>query len=207
MKKHLLFISILFSVVALRAQPGTISLNLDAGYTFQSKVNFDAAYTEVQGAFRYGGGLEYFADFNKSIELKYHRMDTYFPLYTQAGVRINTDNDYKGSVNYVLLGGNTYFGDGLDAKVQPYGGLGLGVGILSVNSNNATKFAWDAKLGVKIKTSSVVALKLEAYMQSIVSTFGTDVWVGYGGYAYAVPDYATLWQFGFTGIVCFDFQR
>jgi hypothetical protein len=207
MKKLLLIICILFSVVALRAQPGTISLNLDAGYTFQSKVNFDAAYTEVQGAFRYGGGLEYFADFNKSIELKYHRMDTYFPLYTQAGVRINTDNDYKGSVNYVLLGGNTYFGDGLDAQVQPYGGLGLGVGILSVNSNNATKFAWDAKLGVKIKTSSVVSLKLEAYMQSIISTFGTDVWVGYGGYAYAVPDYATLWQFGFTGIVCFDFQR
>ena len=26
-------------------------------------------------------------------------------------------------------------------------------------------------------------------------------------YAYAVPDYATLWQFGFTGIVCFDFKR
>jgi hypothetical protein len=207
MKKTLLIASIVLCVAALRAQPGTISLNLDAGYTFQSKVNFDAAYTEVQGAFRYGGGLEYFADFNKSIELKYHRMDTYFPLYTQAGVRINTDNDYKGSVNYVLLGGNTYFGDGLDAQVQPYGGLGLGVGILSVNSNNATKFAWDAKLGVKIKTSSVVSLKLEAYMQSIISTFGTDVWVGYGGYAYAVPDYATLWQFGFTGIVCFDFQR
>ncbi len=207
MKKLTLITTIIFCAIFAHAQPGTISLNLDAGYTFQSRVNFDAAYTEVQGAFRYGGGFEYFADFNKSMELKYHRMDTYFPLYTKAGVRINSDNDYKGSVNYILLGGNTYFGDGLDAKVQPYGGLGLGVGILSVNSNNATKFAWDAKLGVKIKTSSVVSLKLEAYMQSIVSTFGTDVWVGYGGYAYAVPDYATLWQFGFTGIVCFDFHK
>lgn len=134
-------------------------------------------------------------------------MDTYFPLYTQGGVRINTDNDYQGSVNYILLGWNSYFSGDPDAKVDPYGGLGLGVGVLGVNENTATKFAWDARLGVKIKTPSVVSLKVEAYMQSIISTFGTDVWYGYGGYAYAVPDYATLWQFGFTGILCFDFQR
>jgi hypothetical protein len=207
MKKILLITSIVLCVIALRAQPGTISLNLDAGYTFQDKVNFDAAYTEVQGAFRYGGGIEYFMDFNKSIQLKYHRMDTYFPLYTQGGVRINTDNDYQGSVNYILLGWNSYFSGDPDAKIDPYGGLGLGVGVLGVNENTATKFAWDARLGVKIKTPSVVSLKVEAYMQSIISTFGTDVWYGYGGYAYAVPDYATLWQFGFTGILCFDFQR
>lgn len=206
MKKILLITSIVLCTVTLRAQPGTISLNLDAGYTFQSKVNFDAAYTEVQGAFRYGGGIEYFADFNKSITLKYHRMDTHFPLYWQNGEQINSDKDSKGSVNYILLGGNTYFGD-MDAMARPYGGLGLGVGVIGVNDNTATKFAWDARLGVKIKTPSVVSLKLEAYMQSIISTFGSDVWVGYGGYAYAVPDYATLWQFGFTGIVCFDFKR
>lgn len=206
MKKIILIISISICSVALQAQPGTISLNLDAGYTFQSKVNFDAAYTEVQGAFRYGGGIEYFADFNKSITLKYHRMDTYFPLYTQAGVRINPDNDYKGSVNYILVGGNTYFGD-MDAKAQPYGGLGLGVGVIGLNESTVSKFAWDARLGVKIKTASVAAIKLEAYMQSIISTFGSDVWVSGGGVAYAVPDYATLWQFGLTGIVCLDFKR
>jgi len=206
MKKILLITSIVLSTVALRAQPGTISLNLDAGYTFHDKVNFDAAYTDVQAAFRYGGGIEYFADFNKSITLKYHRMDTKFPLYWQNGEQINSDKDSKGSVNYILLGGNTYFGD-MDAKARSYGGLGLGVGVIGVNDNTATKFAWDARLGVKIKTASVVSLKLEAYMQSVISTFGSDVWVGYGGYAYAVPDYATLWQFGFTGIVCFDFKR
>jgi len=206
MKKTILIISIAICSIALKAQPGTISLNLDAGYTFQSKVNFDAAYTEVQAAFRYGGGIEYFAGFNKSMTLKYHRMDTQFPLFTQAGVRLNTDDQAKGSVNYILLGGNTYFGD-MDGKARPYGGLGLGVGVIGVNNNTATKFAWDARLGVKVKTSSVVSLKLEAYMQSIISTFGSDVWVGAGGYAYAVPDYATLWQFGFTGILCFDFKK
>lgn len=206
MKKILLLGSFIFCTIAIMAQPGTFSLNLDAGYTFQSTVDFDAAYTEVQGAFRYGGGIEYFADFNKSVVLKYHRMDTDFPLYLDNGVQLNSDRDSKGSVNYILIGGNNYFGDALDAKALPYGGLGLGVGIIGVNGNTVSKFAWDARLGVKIKTSSVVSLKVEAYMQSIISTFGSDVWV-YNGYAYAVPDYATLWQFGFTGIVCFDFKK
>ena len=206
MRKFLLLASIIICTITIQAQPGTISLNLDAGYTFGSKVNFDAAYTEVQAAFRYGGGIEYFANFNKSITLKYHRMDTQFPLYWQNGDPINSDKDNKGSVNYILVGGNSYFGD-MDAKAQPYGGLGLGVGIIGVNDNTATKFAWDARLGVKIKTASVAAIKLEAYMQSIISTFGSDVWIGYNGVAYAVPDYATLWQFGLTGIICLDFKR
>ncbi|MHC1778002.1 MAG: hypothetical protein AB9834_21555 [Lentimicrobium sp.] len=207
MKKIVLIVSIFMSALAMQAQPGTISLNLDAGYTFGSTVNFDALYTEVEGAFQYGGGIEYFADFNKSMELKYLRMDTHFPLFTDGGVQLNTDEASKGSVNYILLGGNSYFGSDLDAKVIPFGGLGAGVGILGIDGSTATKFAWDAKLGVKIKTSSVVSFKLQAYLQSIISTFGSDVWVGAGGYAYVVPDYATLWQFGLGGVVCFDFQK
>jgi len=206
MRKFLLLGSIIICAIALHAQPGTISLNLDAGYTFHDKVNFDAAYTDVQAAFRYGGGIEYFAGFNKSITLKYHRMDTHFPLYKQNGDQINPSNDYKGSVNYILLGGNTYFGD-MDAKARPYGGLGLGVGIIGIDNSTGTNFAWDARLGVKIKTASVVSLKLEAYMQSIIAPFGTDLWVGAGGYTYAVPDWVSLWQFGFTGVLCFDFKR
>lgn len=207
MKKVLLITGFLLCIAAIHAQPGTISLNLDAGYTFHDEVQFDAAYTDVEAAFRYGGGIEYFMDFNKSIQLKYHRMDTYFPIYKPSGELWSTDSDNKGSVNYILLGWNSYFNPDDEAKINPYGGLGLGVGVIGVNDNTATKFAWDARLGVKIKTPSVVSLKVEAYMQSIISTFGSDVWIGYGGYAYAVPDYATLWQFGFTGILCFDFQR
>jgi hypothetical protein len=205
MKKTLLITSIVLCTVAMRAQPGTISLNLDAGYTFGSTVNFDAAHAHVDAAFQYGGGLEYFTDFNKSVEVKYDRMDTYMPLYRANGEQYNKGSD-KGSVNYILLGGNNYFGDP-DAKARPYGGLGLGVGVIGVDGNTATKFAWDAKLGVKIQASPVISLKLQAYMQSIVSTFGSDVWIAPGGVAYAVPDYATLWQFGLGGVICFDFKR
>ncbi|NTW26275.1 MAG: hypothetical protein HGA37_16365, partial [Lentimicrobium sp.] len=130
MKKILLIASIFMSAFVMQAQPGTISLNLDAGYTFGSRVDFDNFYSDVDGAFQYGGGIEYFADFNKSIELKYMRMDTHFPLYTDGGIRLNTDEASKGSVNYILVGGNTYFSSDLDAKVIPFGGLGAGVGVL-----------------------------------------------------------------------------
>jgi hypothetical protein len=206
MKKILMITSIVLCVIALRAQPGTVSLNLDAGYTFGSTVNFDAAHAHVDAAFQYGGGIEYFSDFNKSIEVKYLRMDTHVPLYKPNGDQYNTGKD-KGSVNYILLGGNNYFGSDPDAKARPYGGLGLGVGVIGVEGTTVTKFAWDAKLGVKIKATPVVSLKLQAYMQSIISTFGSDVWVSAGGVAYAVPDYATLWQFGLGGVICFDFSK
>lgn len=206
MKKALLITGIIISMVSLYAQQGTISLNLDAGYTFHDEVHFDVAYADVEAAFTYGGGLEYFTGFSNSVEVKYIRMDTYMPLYKPSGELWNTDHN-KGSVNYVLVGGNNYFGSDPDSKARPYGGLGLGLGIISLDGNNATKFAWDAKLGVKIRTSSVVSVKLQAYMNSIISTFGSDVWYDPWGYPIAVPDYASLWQFGFSGILCFDFRR
>jgi hypothetical protein len=204
MRKTLLITSIIFCTVALRAQTGTISLNLDAGYTFHDEVDFDAGYADFQAGFQYGGGLEYFASDNKSFEIKYLRMDTHIPAYL-GNAQVNEGND-KGSVNYVLVGGNTYFGQDPYATAVPYGGLGLGVGIIGLDGSTATKFAWDAKLGVKIQTASVVSVKLQAYMQSIVATAGSDIWYTYYG-PVAVPDYVSLWQFGFSGILCFDFTK
>jgi opacity protein-like surface antigen len=205
MKKTLLITSIVLCSIALYAQRGVISLNLDAGYTFKSNVDFGSANADVNAAFQWGGGLEFFSSDNSSVDLKYLRMSTTIPLFV-GDEQMNTGYD-AGAVNYILLGGNKYFGQDPDAKARPYGGLGLGVGILDVNDNSATKFAWDAKLGVKIQTSSVVAIKLQGYMQSIVSTFGSDVWIAPNGQPYAVTDYVTLWQFGLSGILCFDFSK
>jgi opacity protein-like surface antigen len=204
MKKILLITTVVFCSVALFAQRGTISLNLDAGYTFHDEVNFDIGYVDFQAGFQYGGGLEFFASDNKSFEIKYLRMDTHIPAYL-GSVQVNEGND-KGSVNYVLAGGNTYFGQDPYAKAVPYGGLGLGLGIIGVDGGTTTKFAWDAKLGVKIQTASVVSVKLQAYMQSMIGTVGSDVYYSWYG-PVAVPDYIALWQFGFSGILCFDFKK
>jgi hypothetical protein len=206
MKKLLLITSVVFCSVVLFAQRGTISLNLDAGYTFKDQVNFDLGHAVVEAGFQYGGGLEFFASDNKSFEIKYLRMDTHIPAYAaSSGLQVNINND-KSSVNYILFGGNTYFGQDPDAIARPYGGLGLGLAVVNFDGTNTTNFAWDAKLGVKIQSQKVVSLKLQAYMQSIVGTAGSDVWYGYWG-PVVVADYVAIWQFGFSGILCFDFSR
>ena len=152
------------------------------------------------------GGLEFFASDNKSFDVKYLRMDTHIPIYlANTNEPLNSGED-KASVNYILFGGSNYFGQDPDAKARPYAGLGLGLGIIGLNGTNTTRFAWDAKLGVKIQTQKAVALKLQAYMQSMVGTAGSDVWYSWYG-PVAVPDYVALWQFGFSGILCFDFRK
>ena len=206
--KPLLILSavILFSIGVKAQQSNSVSLNLYGGYTFGDKVNFDLSYANVDAAFQYGGGLEYFLQRTKSVELKYLRMDTHLPYYLANETHVNIDKD-KGAVQYVLLDFNSYFGNST-AKAIPYAGAGLGAGIISINDGNtATKFAWDAKLGVKLKTASSLSINLQAYIQSVISAFGSDYWIYPGGAVAAVPDYATLFQFGLGAVVCFNFSK
>jgi len=201
MRKLFLLFGIVLCSVVLRAQPGTMSVNLDAGYNFGANVNLDAGEVHIPGAFQYGGGLEYFATWDQSVELKYLRSSSTAEVKALAST---VTNDV--SMNYILLGWNKYFGPDPEAKVMPYAGIGLGMNIVGYNDDSATKFAWDAKLGVKIKTSSAVSLKLQAYLQHSLSAVGTDIYYGWYG-AYPVTDYAALWQFGLGGVLCFDFQK
>ena len=203
----LLFAVFLFSIILKAQQTNSLLLNLYGGYAFKDKVDFDGFYGYVDEAFEYGGGLEYFPQTNKSIELRYLRMDTHFPLYGPADTHLNSGHD-KGSVNYILIGGTNYFSTGsADAKAMPYFGAGVGVGILSIkDGNSSTKFAWDAKLGIKQKTASAVSINVHAYVQFVISAVGSDYY-SYPGYAVAVPDYASLFQFGLGGALCFNFKK
>lgn len=200
-----LSIAVLTSTIA-SAQYSKFSLNVNGGYTFQDRVDLDAFYTKVEDGFQYGGSLEYFVNRRQSVELSYNRLDTQFPLYRQNGDRVEGQKDNKGAVNYILLGSNSYFPQSYDSKLMPFVGGGVGVGWFEGNDNSSAKFAFNIKAGAKIKTNSVVSFKVHAYLQSIISTFGTDYWYGWYGQVYAVPDYATLWQFGLGGAICFDFK-
>jgi hypothetical protein len=205
MKKVTFSLVMLLCVAISQAQTGTLSANLYGGYTFKERVNFDAAYTEVQDGFQWGVGLEYFTSYRTSFELKYMRMDTRFPLFGPQGTQLNTGRD-DGNLQFILVGGNQYF-PRTGSRLTPFIGGSLGIGIVGGEASNATKFGWDAKAGIKINTESVVSFKLQAYVQSIISTFGSDYWVTGGGAVVAVPDYATIFQFGLGGAVCFDFNK
>jgi len=206
MKKSLIIILILFSGFYVNAQStGAIRLNAYGSYNFNERVPLDVFYTDVQGGFQWGAGLEYFVRRNKSLELKYLRMDTKTPLFRYSGEQVNKGND-DAAFNYIMLAGNNYFGG--NGKITPFAGIGLGVGWAEGNTNSTSaKFVWDAKLGVHIATESAVSFKVQAYVQSMISAFGTDFWYYPGWGTYAVADYARVFQFGLGGAVCFDFKK
>lgn len=207
MKNVLVLLGVLIVSLHVSAQTSrSVALNVYGGYTFQERVKFDAAYCDVQDGFQWGGGLEFFTSYNKSIELKYLRLDTKFPLYGPNGAKLNAGFD-DGSIQYIMLGGNSYIVKGVNARTTPFFGASVGVGIVGGENDNSTKFAWDAKAGIKINTASSVSFKLHAYVQSVISAFGTDYWATGSGAIVAVPDYATIFQFGLGGAVCLNFKK
>jgi len=208
MRRIIVLSAVLFFIVNLKAQePKSFSLNAYGGYNFKDKVNFDASYGYINEAIQYGAGLEYFPSRNKSFELRWLGMGTEFPFHGPSGNQLNAGKD-KGSINYILLGGNSYFGSDPKAKAVPYLGAGLGVGLLAMKEGgNSTEFAWDAKLGVKIRTSSAVSVNLHAYVQSVVSAVGYDYYYYPGWGTAAFTDYASIFQFGLGGALCFNFKK
>lgn len=185
------------------AQYSKLSLNATGGYTFQDQVNFDLGKAVANEAIQYGGSLEFFPSRFKSVELSYSYMSTEMPVYGITGEQLNKTAG-KGGLSYILAGGNTYFAKSANSKAMPYIGGGIGVGIINNNNTSETNFAWNIKTGVKIKTSSVVSFKLNAYLQSMVGTAGNDYWYTWYGVV-AVADYASIYQFGLGASVCIDF--
>ena len=213
MKKLVALLAIMCVSFGANAQDqGSILLKGYAGYTFSDKVEFDYGYVDVQSAFQWGGGLEYFVQKTSSIEVKYLNMAgtmaTYgpptWPANGAGNVQLNAGDD-KGSLGYLLADFTHYFDNG--GKVAPYLGAGLGVGFINPpQQSNTTGFAWDLKAGAKIKTSGPVSINLEAYLQSISKAVGTDYYYTWYG-PVGVNDYAATLQFGLGAVLCYDFKK
>jgi hypothetical protein len=207
MNKLLIAVVLILSVQFVKAQKSPLQINLYGHYVFQDRIEFDGYYGYVKEGFQYGAGLEYLIENHASIELKYLRQNTSFPLYNPSGNNHINEGKDAGTVNYIMLGGTGFMPANSASKVVPYAGLGLGVGILdgTESDKSATKFAWDTKLGVQFKSSGKISLKLQATLQSIMTTFGSDFYLSSVGTVIAVPDYATLLQFGLGGAIVFRF--
>lgn len=193
--------ALLFTIVANAQDAQSLSLNIYGGYTFRDRLEYQGSHAYVDECFQYGGGLEYFFADDVSLELKYLRVDTSMPLYGPGGTQLNAGND-DGAINYILLGGTRYFD--VSPSIAPYLGAGMGVGIVETPQNGSgTYFAWDIKVGMKIKTPSVVSVNINAYLQSVSSAIGNTYYYGYyGGYV----DYVSAYQFGLGAVLSFNFQ-
>ena len=211
MKKIVAMFFVLCSAHFARAQRQVpIVLNVYGGYTFADRINLgnyynynNYGYIEDDG--QWGGSIEAFVDKQRSVELSYQYMGTHADFYDWQGQTNHKDD--AASIQYIMIGGNNYLPT--NSNILPYGGIGLGLGIAHFNyyddggSSTLTKFAWNLHLGVKIKTQSTVAFKLQAYLQSIVQGVGVGVGFGTGGAGAGVTTYSTMLQFGLGGGISF----
>jgi hypothetical protein len=203
MKK--LYVVFLLLMIYRTADAQSVALNLYGSYTFQDHVtmgyyNSYNNYGYINGSGQFGAGLEFYMRKYASVEISYQYQPTHAPFYDYVG-QTNIGND-KASLNYIMLNFNQYFPT--PGPLVPYISGGVGVGIADFHyyettSNSITKFAWNIRGGVKIRTHSVVQIKLHAYLQSMVDA------VGYGYYPGEVVTYATMLQFGLGGALSFRF--
>lgn len=203
---NLLLVVFLFSIGIKAQEAKSVSLNLYGGYTLSDKVNYNDSYGYVEDGFEYGVGLEFFLDKKNSIELKYLRMDTQFPLYTSQGNQINSGDD-KGALNYILLDGTHYFEINSSAKILPYLGVGLGAGHVETPQNGSkTNYAWEIKMGAKIKTGSAISINIQAYFQSLTGSVGNGYYLAY--YNIVEPtNYVSTYQFGMGAVLSYNFKK
>lgn len=203
MKRTLLVLVILIGSLATVTAQRTIRLNVFGGYTFQDKFDVSGTYggynynnAGIQEGAHYGGGLEFEVRPNKALEIFYQNQAAQGFVAT-GNETFTTDV----SVNYAMIGGLGYapFSD----KVHGYGGFNIGAAWFNSDYGNATKFAWGGKLGLKINASEKVGIKLGAQLLSPVQSAGGGIYFGTGGAGAGVSTYSTMYQFGFTGGLCF----
>lgn len=213
--KHLIFSFLLVFFLTGMAMSQNLRLNGYTTYVFDDKVDSyysSTSYYEgkIKGGFLWGGGLEYMASQTKGIEIKYLRLDTKAPMKYYDGGVLNTNFDL--AVNYILLGGTNYF-KGAGNKVEPYGGLELGMAIFNIenpdnNENRSTtKFAWGLKLGTNIWLTEKVGLKLQGELLSAVQSAGGGFYFGTGGAGAGISTYSTLYQWMLGGGLTFKLGK
>jgi hypothetical protein len=185
-----------------------VRLNFFGGYTFQDRFPIGGSYlgyTYSEGRIadgqHAGGSIEFDIRPNKAVELLYQTQKTQGYL---SGGGFNEFGPYDVSLHYIMIGGlgRLPFND----AVSGYGGINVGCGWMT-GDNEATKFAVGGKLGLQINLTSSVGIKAGAQLLSPVQGFGGGFYFGTGGASAGVSTYSSIYQFAFTGGLCFTFDR
>jgi len=204
--KKFLMASILLIVSASATKAQGFRLNGYALYTFDDRVESFQSNTQyfegkIRGGLTWGVGAEFLIKPEYGIELSYYRMDTKAPInYFSQGPKSST---FDVALNWIMLGGVRYLK--VNPKVEPYGGLMLGVGIIDTenpnngNSQGSTEFAWGLKGGVNLWATDRVGIKLQTNLMSMVQAVGGGLYFGTGGAGVGVSAFSSLLQFSLGG--------
>lgn len=189
-------------------------LNLYSGYTFDDEVsasNGNNYFTgTINAGYQWGVGFEYILKPTYGIELAYFRQDTDFPVNYTTNRDTNKSSTYPIGMNFIMVGGNKYLPIP-GSVVTPYGGLMLGMAIISNKEpapgaeSSSTNFAWGARAGLFLNFSKSVGLKLHAQLLSAVQSFGGGLYLGTGGVGAGLDTESSMYQFGMGGALVFQF--
>jgi hypothetical protein len=193
------FVVLLGAVVAVKAQP-TVSLLTFGGYTLSDKFDTEYGSGRIDDGFQWGAGLELGVRPTTALELIYQTMKT-----TADYQAITKHPTGDVGINYLMLGGTKYapFSD----VVSGFGSFDAGVGWFnpsaSLESSTVTKFSIGGRLGLAIKTSEKVSIRLHAQVLSPVQWAGGGFYFGTGGAGTGISTGSTIWQFNFGGSLNF----
>jgi|KBSMisStandDraft_5_1062788.scaffolds.fasta_scaffold01321_2 hypothetical protein len=198
-------------ILATAANAQGIRLNAYGNYVFDDKIDSYYSTTNyfsgtIKGGFLWGGGLEFRLKEYYGLELMYLRLDTDVPVnYWNNGDKLTS---LKVGINYIMANGVRSFPTH-NPKVDPYGGLGLGMAIIDAEnpvnnkSNSATKFAWNLRFGVNIWTEGRIGIKLQTMLISVPQGAGGGLYFGTGGVGAGVTTYSSIYQFVLGGGLVF----
>jgi hypothetical protein len=217
MKKIILIFVLVIAFHSLNAQE--FRVNTYSGYIFKDQFNSYFSPTSyyngiIQDGFRWGVGLEYIIPRKGGIELQYLRQDTNAPTIYQSSGIMGGDlqsTDFDLGFNWIMLNGTRYFP--VSEKVEPFGGLGVGMGIFSIenpdtnNRRTSTKLAWNIRGGSNFWVSSNVAIRIQASLFSAVESVGGGFYFGTGGVGAGLNTYSTMYQFGLEGGLVFRMPK
>lgn len=197
----ILLLFVLFFVMPVMAQK--MKLTALGGYTFQDKVYGYYGDITIKDGPTYGIALGYKQSQRTMIELSYYRQETTYDIidYYETG---DGSGQFPGSLNYIMIGSS--HSPNWDAKVAPYGGIMLGVGIFSAEdiSGDEVKFSFAPKLGAVIHANERIGIVLQAELMVPVQGVGLSVGCGSGGCGTGASTYSNTAQFGFTGGIEFS---
>ncbi len=200
MKRLSLLAVALFSATLLIAQP-SVTLLTFGGYAFDDRINFNLSNGfygngRIDGGFKWGAGLEFAVSEESAIELVYQNMKTNVSLQGQI-------ERYEGTVgiNYLMIGGTRYAL--VNDRVAGFGSLDIGASWGNPDENfesdGTTKFAWGGRLGLRVKATEQVSLRIHAQLLSPVQWAGAGFFFGTGGASAGVTTGSTIYQFSLGG--------
>jgi len=202
-KRYLLTAVIVLMAFTAWTQPSITLLTFES-YTFADQFDTEYGHGKIQDGFQWGGGLEFGMRDLMAGELFYQNLktDAYYNGYYSVG-----DPQVNGNIgiNYVMVGGTRYAP--VNDKISGFGTFNMGVAWSNPDTElaveSATKFAIGGRLGVRIKASEKVSLRIHGQVFSPVQWAGGGFFVGTGGSGAGVSTGSTIWQFNVGGSLNF----